>query len=246
MRDSGRSGDRGDFLVDAANRGIPFHRPRIDRDRRRPVAARRTDRERPKEARGAGRERVHRSGQPAAVARPGCCRNKPVRPGATVARSGACPDGSRDSMARSSKLMAAVDLVGRGRRAHQPLDGREPSLARLVRRSAEVPDWIVAECRAIAGQLGCSPAVRVRRSTEVPTPFLTGVWHPVLLLPDQSWRDVKPGKRISRNPRPRADACSESRSLLEPCGQPGVDRALVPSAGLAHPSRACLGVRRGL
>ena len=69
------------------------------------------------------------------------------------------------------------------------------SLARLVRRSAEVPDWIVAECRAIAGQLGCS-AVRVRRSTEVPTPFLTGVWHPCSCCRTSRARDVKPGKRI--------------------------------------------------
>ena len=120
------------------------------------------------------------------------------------------------------------------------------SLARLVRRSSEVPDWIVGECRAIAGRLGCSRAVRVRRSTEVPTPFLTGVWHPVLLLPDQSCQELEANNEDLRNPRPRADARSESRSFLEPCGQPGVDRAVVPSAGLAHPSRACVGVRRGL
>ena len=65
------------------------------------------------------------------------------------------------------------------------------SLARLVRRSSEVPDWIVGECRAIAGRLGCSRAVRVRRSTEVRTPFLTGVWQPVLLLPDQSCPELE-------------------------------------------------------
>jgi beta-lactamase regulating signal transducer with metallopeptidase domain/peroxiredoxin len=65
------------------------------------------------------------------------------------------------------------------------------SLVRLVRRSSEVPDWIVGECRAIAGRLDCSRAVRVRRSTEVTTPFLTGVWQPVLLLPDHSCPELE-------------------------------------------------------
>jgi beta-lactamase regulating signal transducer with metallopeptidase domain/protocatechuate 3,4-dioxygenase beta subunit/peroxiredoxin len=64
-------------------------------------------------------------------------------------------------------------------------------LARLVRQTSEVPDWIVGECRAIAGRLGCSRAVRVRRSTEVTTPFLTGVWHPVLMLPRQSCPELE-------------------------------------------------------
>jgi beta-lactamase regulating signal transducer with metallopeptidase domain/protocatechuate 3,4-dioxygenase beta subunit len=64
-------------------------------------------------------------------------------------------------------------------------------LARLVRRSSEVPDWLVDECRAVALGLGCSRAVRVRRSTEVTTPFLTGVWHHVLLLPHQSRPESK-------------------------------------------------------
>jgi len=65
------------------------------------------------------------------------------------------------------------------------------SLARLVRRSAEVPIGIAGECRAIAERLGCSRAVRVRRSSEVNTPFLTGLWRPVLLLPERSCSDVE-------------------------------------------------------
>jgi beta-lactamase regulating signal transducer with metallopeptidase domain len=65
------------------------------------------------------------------------------------------------------------------------------SLARLVRRSAEVPVGIAGECRAIAERLGCSRAVRVRRSSEVNTPFLTGLWRPVLLLPERSCSDVE-------------------------------------------------------
>jgi beta-lactamase regulating signal transducer with metallopeptidase domain/protocatechuate 3,4-dioxygenase beta subunit len=65
------------------------------------------------------------------------------------------------------------------------------SLRRLVRRSADVPVEIVSECRTIAGRLGCSRAVQVRRSPEVPTPFLAGLWHPVLLLPERSCSDVE-------------------------------------------------------
>ena len=56
-------------------------------------------------------------------------------------------------------------------------------LDRLVRRSSDVPDDIARECRAIAAQLGCAPAVRVVRSAEVATPCLAGLLRPVLLLP---------------------------------------------------------------
>ena len=64
------------------------------------------------------------------------------------------------------------------------------SLAVLVRRSADVPETIDRECRAIADRLGCAGAVRVRRSAEVVTPCLAGLRRPVLLLPDRECRDI--------------------------------------------------------
>ncbi len=57
------------------------------------------------------------------------------------------------------------------------------ALDRLVRRSADAPDDIARECRAIAEHLGCTRIVRVVRSADVATPCLAGVLRPVLLLP---------------------------------------------------------------
>jgi beta-lactamase regulating signal transducer with metallopeptidase domain len=64
------------------------------------------------------------------------------------------------------------------------------SLAVLVQRSADVPERIVRECRAIADRLGCAGAVPVRRSEQIVTPCLTGLRSPVLLLPDHQCRDI--------------------------------------------------------
>jgi beta-lactamase regulating signal transducer with metallopeptidase domain/peroxiredoxin len=64
------------------------------------------------------------------------------------------------------------------------------SLAALVQRSAEVPERIVRECRAIADRLGCAGAVPVRRSAQIVTPCLTGLRRPILLLPDRQCRDI--------------------------------------------------------
>ena len=65
------------------------------------------------------------------------------------------------------------------------------SLAVLVQRSADVPESIDRECRAIADGLGCVGAVPVRRSEHVMTPCLTGIWRPILLLPDRECRDIE-------------------------------------------------------
>jgi len=57
----------------------------------------------------------------------------------------------------------------------------------LVRRSADVPEEVIQECRTIAGRLRCARVVGVRRSVEVTTPCLTGLVRPILLLPDREW-----------------------------------------------------------
>jgi beta-lactamase regulating signal transducer with metallopeptidase domain/peroxiredoxin len=64
-------------------------------------------------------------------------------------------------------------------------------LGRLVRRSSEVSREVVGECRAIAARLRCRRAVRVRRTSEVATPCLTGLWHPVLLLPERECAEAR-------------------------------------------------------
>ena len=64
------------------------------------------------------------------------------------------------------------------------------SLAVLVQRSAGVPERIDRECRTIADRLGCAGAVPVRRSEQIATPCLTGLWRPILLLPDRQCRDI--------------------------------------------------------
>jgi beta-lactamase regulating signal transducer with metallopeptidase domain len=56
-------------------------------------------------------------------------------------------------------------------------------VSRIVRRSAEVPPGVIEECRAVALALGCRQTVRVVKSAEVPTPCLTGLFRPRLLLP---------------------------------------------------------------
>ncbi len=63
-------------------------------------------------------------------------------------------------------------------------------LARVVKRSSEVPDAIARECRAIAERLGCPRAVRIRQAAEVSTPCLAGAERPVLLLPERECQDV--------------------------------------------------------
>ena len=64
------------------------------------------------------------------------------------------------------------------------------SLAVLVQRSADAPERIDRECRAIAERLGCAGAVPVRRSEQIVTPCLTGLRRPILLLPDRQGRDI--------------------------------------------------------
>ncbi len=98
---------------------------------------------------------------------------------------------------------------------------------------------------AIAERLGCRRAVRVRRTSDVATPCLAGLWRPVLLLPERECEAVRTG-RPAGDPRPRADARAESRPRLEPRGSRRFDPALVPPAGLANPRGACGGVRRRL
>ena len=65
-------------------------------------------------------------------------------------------------------------------------------LGRLVRRSSEVSPEVVGECRAIAARLRCRRAVRVRRTSEVATPCVTGLWRPVLLLPERECAGARP------------------------------------------------------
>jgi beta-lactamase regulating signal transducer with metallopeptidase domain/thiol-disulfide isomerase/thioredoxin len=64
-------------------------------------------------------------------------------------------------------------------------------LARVIRRSSAVPDEIVGECRMIADRLDCHRAVAVRRTLDVATPCLAGLWRPVLLLPERECEDVR-------------------------------------------------------
>ena len=64
------------------------------------------------------------------------------------------------------------------------------SLGVLVQRSADVPERIDRECRAIAGRLRCAGAVPVRRSEQIVTPCLTGLWRPILLLPFRLCDDI--------------------------------------------------------
>ena len=44
----------------------------------------------------------------------------------------------------------------------------------------------------IADRLGCRRAVRVRRTSDVATPCLAGLWRPVLLLPERECEDARP------------------------------------------------------
>jgi len=44
---------------------------------------------------------------------------------------------------------------------------------------------VIRECRAIAARLRCRRTVRVRRTSEVASPCLAGLWRPVLLLPER-------------------------------------------------------------
>jgi len=57
-------------------------------------------------------------------------------------------------------------------------------LSAIVRRSSEAPEGVVREFLDVAGRLGGTRGVIVRRSSEVNTPCLAGVFRPVLLLPD--------------------------------------------------------------
>ncbi len=66
------------------------------------------------------------------------------------------------------------------------------ALARIIRRSSEVPDGIAGACRTIAERLGCRRTVRVRRTSDVTTPCLAGPWRPVLLLPDRECEEARP------------------------------------------------------
>ena len=66
------------------------------------------------------------------------------------------------------------------------------ALARLVRRATDASEEIAQECREIARRLGCRRPVRVRRTSEVATPCLAGLWRPVLLLPASECDDARP------------------------------------------------------
>ena len=65
-------------------------------------------------------------------------------------------------------------------------------LGRVIRRSSDVPESIVRESRNIADRLGCHREVRLRRTSDVATPCLAGVWRPVLLLPDRECEEARP------------------------------------------------------
>jgi beta-lactamase regulating signal transducer with metallopeptidase domain/thiol-disulfide isomerase/thioredoxin len=65
-------------------------------------------------------------------------------------------------------------------------------LARVIRRSEDVPEGIVGQCSTTADRLGCHRSVRVRRTSDVATPCLAGLWRPVLLLPDRECEDIQP------------------------------------------------------
>ena len=73
-------------------------------------------------------------------------------------------------------------------------------VSRIVRRSTEVPPRIIEECRAVAAVLGCRQAVRVAQTAEVPAPCLTGLFQPLLLLPEENCRDQPRGS--AGHPRP--------------------------------------------
>ena len=64
-------------------------------------------------------------------------------------------------------------------------------LGRIVRRTSEVPEWVLAECRAIANRLGLTKGIRVLWSADVSTPCLTGMRRPLVLLPDRSVHDLE-------------------------------------------------------
>jgi beta-lactamase regulating signal transducer with metallopeptidase domain len=64
-------------------------------------------------------------------------------------------------------------------------------LARLVRRSSDVPHAIVRQSQAIAERLGCRRVVQVRRTSELSTPCLAGIVRPVLLLPERECQHAR-------------------------------------------------------
>ena len=65
-------------------------------------------------------------------------------------------------------------------------------LARVIKRSSSPPDAFVRECLMIAERLGCRGPVRVRRTPDVGTPCLVGLWRSVLLLPECECEEVQP------------------------------------------------------
>ena len=65
-------------------------------------------------------------------------------------------------------------------------------LARVIRRSSDVPDGVIRECRTIAGHLACRGSVRVRRTSDAATPCLAGLWRRVVLLPERECDNVRP------------------------------------------------------
>ncbi len=58
-------------------------------------------------------------------------------------------------------------------------------LKRLLRASQVVSDELVAEVGRIAAALGCRHAVQVRSSRQIAVPFVCGLRHPVLVLPER-------------------------------------------------------------
>ena len=63
-------------------------------------------------------------------------------------------------------------------------------VSRIIRRSTEVPDRVIEECRAVAAAVGCRQAVRVVQTAEVAAPCLTGLFQPWLLLPEANCEET--------------------------------------------------------
>ena len=91
-----------------------------------------------------------------------------------------------------ARLEDVVDLAGRRFCVDSPADHGKPRMGAVIRRSSAVHDGIVEQCLTIAERLDCRGSVRIRRTSDVASPCLAGLWRPILLLPERDGELIGP------------------------------------------------------
>jgi beta-lactamase regulating signal transducer with metallopeptidase domain len=80
------------------------------------------------------------------------------------------------AIAASLWFLGVLVIAGREVRSHA-------RLRKLVRASVPAPEHVVQRADAIAREIGIGPSFDVRISTEANSPFITGLRHPVIVIP---------------------------------------------------------------